>query len=134
MEVHGDEEWVRNYEGYQMEEEDMDNRVVIDQEGDITERYCQMVTTRPDCTTDHLTGMTESMPSRRRHGKIWSHFLDSCFDRVQIEVNLTFLIVFFGVPFKLSDDVIGCHLSCLVVYFLESHLWSEVYIKFLLTV
>ena len=70
MEVHGDEEWVRNYEGYQMEEEDMDNRVMIDLEGDITERYCQMVTTRQDCTTDHLTGMTESMPSRRRHGKI----------------------------------------------------------------
>ena len=85
MEVHGDEEWVRNYEGYQM-----DNRVMIDLKGDITERYCQMVTTRPDCTTDHFTGMTESMQSFRRHGKIWSHFLDSCFDKVQIRVNLTF--------------------------------------------
>ena len=63
---------MRNYEGYQMEEEDMDARVVIYhcQDGGITKRYCQMVTTRPDWTTDLLTGMTESLPDRERPGKI----------------------------------------------------------------
>ena len=78
-------EKLRRIPEYQME-----NRVMIHLEGDISKRYCQMVTTRPDCTTDHFTGMTESMQSFRRHSKIWSHFLDSCFDKVQIGVNLTF--------------------------------------------
>ena len=46
MEVHGDEERMRDYE--EMEEEDMGDRVMINQEGDITKRYCQMITTGPD--------------------------------------------------------------------------------------
>ena len=87
MEVHGDEEWVRNYEemseadtwtrdttdlgeGHYVEEEDTNDRVVINQEGDIIERYGQMVITRPDWTTDHFTGVTESSPRRERPGKI----------------------------------------------------------------
>ena len=87
MEVHGDEEWLRNYkdmseadtwprdttdrgEGHYMEEENMNDRVAIDQEGDIIERYGQLVITRPDWTTDHLTGMTKSYPRRERPSKI----------------------------------------------------------------
>jgi hypothetical protein len=68
MEVDGDEEWMRDYE--EMEEEDMGDWVMINQEGDITKRYCQMFTTRPDWTTDHLTGMTRSLPSCERLDKI----------------------------------------------------------------
>jgi hypothetical protein len=36
MEVYGDEEWMSNYE--EMEEEDMGDRVMINQEVDITKR------------------------------------------------------------------------------------------------
>ena len=39
MEVHGDEEWMRDYKEYQMEEEDMGDRVMINQEEDITKKY-----------------------------------------------------------------------------------------------
>ena len=68
MEVHRDEEWMSNYE--EMEEEEMGDRVMINQEEDITNRYCQMITTRPDWTTDHLTGMTKSLLSCERSVKI----------------------------------------------------------------
>jgi hypothetical protein len=51
IEVDGDEEWIRDNE--EMEEEDRGDRVMINQEGDITNRYFQMITTRPDWITDH---------------------------------------------------------------------------------
>ena len=57
-------------EGHYVEEEDTNDRVVINQEGDIIGRYGQMVITRPDWTTDHFTGVTESSPRSERPGKI----------------------------------------------------------------
>ena len=68
MEVHGDEEWLCNYE--EMEEEDMGDRMIIDQEGDTTKRCCQRITIRPDWDTSHFTGMTRSMLSCERPDKI----------------------------------------------------------------
>ena len=44
--------------------------MINNQEGDITKRYCQMIITRPDWTTNHLTDRTRSLPSCERPDKI----------------------------------------------------------------
>jgi hypothetical protein len=53
-------------DGHHMEGEDMIDRVVISQEGDMIEWYCQMVVTSPDSTTDHPTAVAELLPRQER--------------------------------------------------------------------
>ena len=72
-EMSEDNTWPRDTadpdDGHHMEGEDMIDRVVISQEGDMIEWYCQMVIARPDSTTDHPTAFGETLPRQERTGR-----------------------------------------------------------------